>query len=172
MEFNKIKVKHPINIVVPEGYEIDEENSTFECIKFKKIKEEKNIVPFRKDISRNIVGYYITITSDIALLSCFNNTSNRNVFATLKQTKSALAMAQISQIMANDERFGGVVNDKEWGCNHINKYVINRIKNSVKTDMCYTYYTFLAFHTKEQRDLFLKENEDLVKDYLMISDDN
>lgn len=29
-------------------------------------------------------------------------------------------------------------------------------------------YTFLAFHTEEQRDLFLKENKDLVKDYLMI----
>lgn len=27
---------------------------------------------------------------------------------------------------------------------------------------------FLSFHTQEQRDLFLKENEDLVKDYLMI----
>ena len=25
-----------INITVPEGYEIDKENSTFECIKFKK----------------------------------------------------------------------------------------------------------------------------------------
>lgn len=25
-----------INIVAPQGYEIDKENSTFECIKFKK----------------------------------------------------------------------------------------------------------------------------------------
>ena len=29
-------------------------------------------------------------------------------------------------------------------------------------------YYFLAFHTPKQRDLFLKENEDLVRDYLMI----
>ena len=32
-------------------------------------------------------------------------------------------------------------------------------------DIC----TFLAFHTPEQRDLFLTENEDLVKDYLMLN---
>lgn len=29
-------------------------------------------------------------------------------------------------------------------------------------------YHFLAFHTREQRDNFLKYNEQLVKDYLMI----
>ena len=29
-------------------------------------------------------------------------------------------------------------------------------------------YKFLAFHTKEQAELFLQENEDLVKDYYMI----
>lgn len=29
-------------------------------------------------------------------------------------------------------------------------------------------HDFLAFHTPEQRDLFLEENEDLVKDYLII----
>lgn len=28
-----------IKIQVPEGYEIDKENSTFECVKFKKVHE-------------------------------------------------------------------------------------------------------------------------------------
>lgn len=32
----------------------------------------------------------------------------------------------------------------------------------------YSNYEFLAFHTAEQRDEFLKNNEQLVKDYLMI----
>lgn len=38
-ENNNMKTKE-IKINVPEGYEIDEENSTFECIKFKPIKKE------------------------------------------------------------------------------------------------------------------------------------
>ena len=70
--------------------------------------------------------------------------------------------------MANDERFGGVVTNEEWDDNYIDKYTIDRIKNKINTSVYSSSYTFLAFHTKEQRDLFLKENEDLVKDYLMI----
>lgn len=74
-------------------------------------------------------------------------------------------MAQISQIMANDERFGGVVTDEEWNYNR--KYVIIRrgTKLGIETKYCYEY---LAFHTNEQAELFLKENEDLIKDYYML----
>lgn len=28
-----------VKIIIPEGYEIDKENSTFECIKFKKLRQ-------------------------------------------------------------------------------------------------------------------------------------
>ena len=46
-----------LKIQAPEGYEIDKENSTFECIKFKSIK--KNIT--YEDICNNLLisGYYI-----------------------------------------------------------------------------------------------------------------
>lgn len=78
-------------------------------------------------------------------------------------------MAQINQIMANYERFGGVVTDEEWEDTDLDKYVIlrNNMNTTCNGIACYN-YAFLAFHTLEQRDLFLKENEDLVKDYLMI----
>ena len=90
------------------------------------------------------------------------------MFATKKQAKSALAMARISQIMANDvEHFGGVVTDKEWG-NSDWKYVIYRSNNKIcTTAISYDYY-FLAFHTAAQRALFLEKYRDLIKDYLMI----
>ena len=39
MTMNKVNTK--INIIVPEGYEIDKENSTFKCIKFKPVKEQE-----------------------------------------------------------------------------------------------------------------------------------
>ena len=153
-----------IKITVPEGMEIDKENSTFECIKFKSIKFKR----WRDDKDAPITGYYIKENATIYYTSIPNTPRNYNVFATEKQAKSALAMARISQIMANDDRFGGVVTDEEWMNEDILKYVIRRTDNFIDKSLYTSIYYFLAFHTSEQRDLFLEENEDLVKDYLMI----
>ena len=89
-------------------------------------------------------------------------------FATKAQAKSALAMACISLIMTYDERFGGVVTDEEWNDDDCWKYVIRRYKNTYTAYSTFSEYHFLAFHTAEQRDLFMQENKDLVRDYLMI----
>lgn len=152
-----------LKIVPPEGYEIDSENSTFECIKFKK-KDET----WRFNAKNILKGYYIDINSEItSTLYIKNAPCNHNIFATEKQAKSALAMAQISQIMANDPRFGGVVTDEEWK-NMKDKFVITKFGPKFCLDSLRNTYHFLAFHTKAQRNLFLKENEDLVRDFLMI----
>ena len=155
-----------IKINVPAGYEIDRENSTFECIKFKKKKPVK-----WRNSGKQVSGVYISHNSDIEIADdsgFFNsNPQHRNIFATEKQAKSVLAMAQISQIVANDERFGGPITDEEWN-NVFVKYTITRLRDAVMPDRAITEYNFLSFHTEEQRDLFLKENEDLVNDYLMI----
>ena len=148
-----------LNINIPEGYEIDKENSTFECIKFKK----KNVK--WRNSGEKIDGYWIGADSCIYYLSV--GTFKNNVFYTKKQAKSALAMAQISQIMANDERFGGPVTMHEFATLEPKPTIVG-YQNEVRKDTTYGYNTFLAFHTEEQRDLFLEENEDLVKDYLMI----
>lgn len=161
-----------IKINCPEGYTIDEENSTFECIKFKPIEKPK----FSDyDSSFKINGFYIDETFSTIEPICddaYNNGDTKNVFATEKQAKSALAMAQISQIMANDERFGGAITEKEWENQNIQKYCIVRtLVKLVSTYYSHVYFTdfqFLAFHTEVQRDLFLQENLQLVKDYLMI----
>ena len=98
-----------LKIIPPDGYEIDKENSTFDCIKFKPV-----VKRWRDRIEEMFVGYYIDVNCSIQKTGrCSNMEHNRNVFATKKQAKSALAMARISQIMANDERFGGVVTDEE-----------------------------------------------------------
>lgn len=57
---------------------------------------------------------------------------------------------------------------EEWKDDEIEKYVIIREDSCIIKNYFYTDYHFLAFHTPKQRDLFLKENVDLVKDYLMI----
>lgn len=152
-----------LKIISPEGYEIDKENSTFECIKF------KPIVKRWRDTSPKVDGYFIN--GNVITRVCPNDTwdiNNHDIFATRKQAKSALAMAQISQIMVNDKRFGGPITDEEWNYNASLKYVIERYGDKIIKNTHEKAYHFLAFHTNKQLDLFLKENEDLVKDYLMI----
>lgn len=151
-----------IKITPPEGYEIDKENSTFDCIKFKPLEKR-----WRNDITNILTGYFINNWSELIPTGRFNVCSNYNIFATEKQAKSALAMARISQIMANDKRFGGVVTDEEWN-RATTKYIIARSDNAIIYSRYQATYQFLAFHTSAQRDLFLKENRDLIKDYLMI----
>lgn len=155
-----------IKTVIPEGYEIDKENSTFENIVLKPIEKKK----WRDDKTALIEGYCINFDSKIFHTATkYNNTSdNYNIFAKEKQAKSALAMARISQIMANDKRFGGVITDEEMKTPGFVKYAIFRNFFKIEVGEVHWSYAFLSFHTPEQRDLFLKENEDLVKDYLMI----
>ena len=89
---------------------------------------------------------------------------NRAVFLNERYAKSALAMAQISQLMPY---YGGEITNEEWG-NSSPKYIIDRYGNMINITFHTNAYYFLAFHTKEQRDMFLENNEQLVKDYLMI----
>ena len=76
-----------------------------------------------------------------------------------------LAMAMISQLMPY---YGGEITDEEWSNTHIGKYDIYKRNNIICINEHTTIYTFLSFHSPKQRDEFLKYNEQLVKDYLMI----
>ena len=114
-------------------------------------------------------GFYISNASNILIQTntVLCNTT-RNTFASKKQAKSALAMARISQIMANDiKNFGGVVTDEEWE-NAEWKFIIYRDGCSISTTAIMSDYSFLAFHTEKQRDLFLEKYPQLIKAYLMI----
>lgn len=106
---------------------------------------------WRDNEYKTISGYYTHTDSRITYSEDHSNTKeNYNLFATKKQAKSALAMAQISQIMANDERFGGVVTDDEW-CGDNWLYVIIKINNDLEISGSYR-YEYLAFHLYLRKD--------------------
>lgn len=111
-------------------------------------------------------GFYITNQSWINHINGRALNSNKLIATSEKVAKSMLAMAQISQLMPY---YGGAITDEEWkATNWTTKYTIDRVEGSIVEDSWSTKYHFLAFHTKEQRDEFLKYNKQLVKDYLMI----
>ena len=121
------------------------------------------------DKSNTFSGFCINNVAGISEVTKVpNEESYYDVFATERQAKSARAMARISQIMANDvENFGGAITDEEWK-NSEWKYIIYRNDCSINTTFVKHNYYFLAFHTEEQRDLFLEKYHDLVKDFFMI----
>lgn len=119
------------------------------------------------DINKIINGVYIDANSKILKDSIVFRLSNRNMFLSKKEAKSALAMAQISQLMPY---YGGAITDEELDNYEKEKFSIIRVQNHIETIMRTTYFHYLSFHTPEQRDSFLENNKQLVLDYLMVED--
>lgn len=88
-----------LKIQVPEGYEIDKENSTFECIKFKSI---RNDITY-KDICKKLFGkgyYYFGDRGEIREIVEFDDKTytDRNNAAYIKQLDKVLALNQLLNI--------------------------------------------------------------------------
>lgn len=155
-----------VKIQVPEGYEIDKENSTFECIKFKK----KDRVNTWRDLPC-LKGGMITATGAYYELvpSCYGTVvteGNNLTFLNKKYAKAAIALAKISQLMPY---YGGEVTNEEWK-NDEWKYCVLIDKFEIYYHTAVKVKYLVAFHTKEQRDRFLSfpENVQLVKDLYMV----
>lgn len=153
-----------IKIDIPEEYEIDKENSTFECIKFKEKSKEINTW---KDIEY-LSGYFINNqASIIETPEILRESDDKNVFVSKKYAKSALALAQISQLMPY---YGGEITDEEWKNDEL-KYCLIVDSNGFIYPHSRTHSKQLvAFHTPDQRRRFLSfpENKQLILDLYMI----
>lgn len=147
-------------ITIPKGYEIDEQNSTFECIKFKKIHQ----INTWEDIPR-VNGCYMNNSHIYTGYEGKPCEENKDIYLTDKYAKSALALAQISQLMPY---YGGEITDEEWEKdNYI--YTIEVSNGKIYESWCKTKH-LIAFHTKKQLNKFLSfpENVQLIKDLYMI----
>ena len=148
-----------IKITIPKGYEIDMEKSTFERIVFKKKEKEINSWEDLKKVE----GYFINIDSSIAYLGGLTEAikEHKNVFLDRKYIKSALALAQISQLLPYYD------SNVDWN-RDTNKYCIERTNNKIYIDNWQSLYHLLAFNSKEEAERFLKHNEQLLRDYFML----
>ena len=146
-----------IKITIPEGYEIDMEKSNFERIVFKK----KKAINCWEDLEK-VEGVFINYASNIQ--ECGESISeddNKNVFLNEKYAKSALALAQISQLLPY---YNTNVN---WDlCTY--KHCIVKAYNDLTINISQNIYHMLAFNTREEAERFLKYNKQLVKDYFML----
>lgn len=152
-----------VTIEIPDDCEV-------KIVKKEEKKEEKkgSVIRTYQDLidkEAMIGGAYIGLDSKIFSIHDTASKHNINIAASEKVAKSMLAMAQISQLMPY---YGGEVTDEEWYNINLLKHCITCRNNKVYKEGLGQLRVFLAFHTSKQRDEFLKYNEQLVKDYLMI----
>jgi hypothetical protein len=114
-----------------------------------------------------INGYGISDCAEISEFNCDENAQpdNRNIFKTQKQAESALAYAQLTQLMAD---CGDC--EIDW-IKHNLKYIIRRKCDFIdKVTNSYTFNNFhvLAFNTEKIRDEFLEKHEGLIKTFYQL----
>jgi hypothetical protein len=148
-------MKH-LKISIPDGYEIDKAQSTFENIVFK-----PTVVALPKTWKElnKIDGYFVHSGSSDVVSTTFSSTGpcNKNVFATKEQAEASIALAQLSQLMqVYNNGWVSDWTDSAW------KYVIYIVNNDININYFANNSHFLAFKTKELRDEFLENFEDLI----------
>ena len=139
METRKLKIN------IPEGYEIDRENSTFECIKFKPI---KRYITY-EDVCNSILeaGYYTNSYGEIvgSIIHAVNLRTGKNNATNAKQLKRLLALNQLLNIAEYYNKMHP---------NDINPCVIIYCKqtktyyNAIYTDNVYTYGIRVFFNNE------------------------
>ena len=147
---------------IPEGYEIDQKNSTIEKI----VLVKKSIYP--KDweehfIDNYIEGFYIEgeYSEHCSVTSC--GYEDKNIFKTEKQAQACLAYAQLTQLMALPCYNGDWAPD--WNNLSQIKHCIERLKyDIVKLDFIGC-FSFLAFKSEKVRDMFFNNHIDLIKQF-------
>jgi len=154
-----------IKINCPEGFEIDKENSTFECIKFKPVKNKlpKTWEEFciNNDIKEG--EYFIDNFSDVNEVYLKNgmnrdDDSDRNILPSKELAEAMLALCQLIQLRDcyNDGWKPDWTSDK-------NKYTIYLCKDIIVKGYTWTNSRILAFETAELRDQFLENFRDLIE---------
>ena len=115
-----------------------------------------------KILGKDIDGFYISSLSYVIQFK--NNCSKRDnaTFKTEKQAKSALAYAQLTQLMAFPEYNGDWVPD--WSDDDT-KFIIRRRGITIEVDYYTNTHHFLAFKKELICYKFFENNLDLLKEY-------
>ena len=151
-----------VKVIPPEGYEIDEKNSTFSKIKFKLIKSTYPKSWEEAFVGKNIQGFWIEDIGEINDANCEADSEDIGVFKTKKQAKSALAYAQLTQLMALPCYNGDW--EADWG-GATQNYVIERCGNEINKDYYSKAFSTIAFKSMEVRDAFYNNHMDLLETY-------
>ena len=144
-------MKH-LEITVPEGHEVDKENSTFEKIVFKKIRGEypQKVYEIR---GRN---YYISTQGIVKKVKGDRGINN---LSTKSRAEAFLALMQLIELRdAWNEIDGG----KEWNWGSLN-HIICVDRKEIRVASYSEDYAVLHFRKEKTRNLFFETFIDLIE---------
>ena len=159
-----MKTNQEIEFNIPEGYVIDSSKSTENKIVCKPIEPQYPKIWEDAFWAKPISGFDIKLyNSDIRSAT----SREKALFKTKKQAESSLAYAQLTQLMALPCYNGDWMPD--WNNLSQIKYCIERLLkyNIVKLDFSGC-FSFLAFKSKEARDVFLENHLDLIRQFYQL----
>jgi hypothetical protein len=141
-------------ITPPEGFEIDQQNSTFEKIVFKK---STNVKSWNDLDLKNT--WFINRYSTIELINePFNSPENYNLLPTEEIAEAMLVLCQLT-MLRHEARKGWVPN---YTNRTENKYCFHICENKWALANNYHVHEFFSFQTEEIRDEFFKNHIDLL----------
>lgn len=144
-------------IQVPEGYEIDRENSTFEKIIFKKVERE---LPKKWKDLYEVKGWFINGKCYIIETGkLITQEYNKNTFPTKEEAEACLALAQLCQL--RDRYNNGW--KPNWEDYNETKYCIEFCQGRIETIDRVNCHKILTFKTEDLRDKFLENFKDLIE---------
>jgi hypothetical protein len=146
-----------LKIDVPEGYEIDKEQSTFEYIVFKEIKKE---LPKSWEEIENLQGFFVDYSSDITETAddVEKTEDNRNIFATKEQAEACNALAQLSQLReVYRQGWKPDLNKDDY------KYCVQFKQEDIHIYLWININYFLSFQSREIAEQFLENFRDLIE---------
>ena len=144
-------------IQVPEGYEIDRENSTFEKVVFKKVENE---LPKSWEDLYEVGGWFVDFHSDVVTSGSMRTADSvKNRFPTKEEAEACVALAQLCQL--RDRYNDGWKPDWENGMEI--KWCIELFKGNIYENTQIYFNKILTFKRKELRDKFLENFRDLIE---------
>ena len=159
-------MNNEIKINVPEGMEIDRENSTFECIKFKPKKKElpKTWEEFCENNLIKPEEYFVSTASNITLayegeLRKRGSHIDANLLPSKEYAEAMLALCQLIQLR-------DCYNDgwkADWRNNFQRKYTVQYFNENLFKYSNFNERHVLTFKTPELREEFINNFKDLIE---------
>ena len=146
-----------LKIEVPQGYEIDRENSTFENIVFKKVENE---LPKSWEDLYEVGGWFVDFHSKVVTSGSMRTADSvKNRFPTKEEAEACIALAQLCQLR---DRY----NDgwkPNWEDGDEQKYVIKIGRGETTKCILTVTSSVLSFKSAYLRDKFLENFRDLIE---------
>ena len=154
----RIMKEKTIQIIVPEGYEVDKEKSSFEKIVFRALRDE---LPKKWEELGSIGGYWIEDGEEVVTAGVSVRTSHisRGTFPSKEEAEASIALAQLCQL--RDRYNGGWKPD--WSNSTEVKYCIYFTYGKVTMTPLYKTHKTLRFYTRELADEFMENFSDLIE---------